>query len=392
MNILFLISVHDNGVGGHFHSLNHISSKLSETNNIKIITIGPGYSKVLMTNPFFYKSINFKYLKFYFLKRELNKIIKEFKPDIYHFFDLRCYNIIRTILSSKKNKFVVTKCGGPNQNYDPHVDNLILFSLENYEWFKRRFKYRKTNIYLIPNRVKAIKPRKEFILNLKDENFTFVRICRIGISYKKSILDSFNLIKKIIDSGISNIKLIVIGSIENIKFYNELKNNELVINGFIQFYTDENYTKEASKMLLLADAVIGTGRGLMEAASLSIPLLTINSKGEIPVLINKNNFWDAFKTNFSERNIFDNLDDNENLKNIVKLIKNKYYYEEMSSFSKHLFDYYFNIDRVIFLYNKVYKNLTISSKRYLLLDSLSIIRSIINITRHHIIYKIKTKS
>ena len=227
---------------------------------------------------------------------------------------------------------------------------------------------------------------------MKDENFTFVRICRIGISYKKSILDSFNLIKKIIDSGISNIKLIVIGSIENIKFYNELKNNELVINGFIQFYTDENYTKEASKMLLLADAVIGTGRGLMEAGSLSIPLLTINSKGEIPVLINKNNFWDAFKTNFSERNIFDNLDDNENLKNIVKLIKNKYYYEEMSSFSKHLFDYYFNIDRVIFLYNKVYKNLTISSKRYLLLDSLSIIRSIINITRHHIIYKIKTKS
>ena len=82
MNILFLISVHDNGVGGHFHSLNHISSKLSETNNIKIITIGPGYSKVLMTNPFFYKSINFKYLKFYFLKRELNKIIKEFKNSV----------------------------------------------------------------------------------------------------------------------------------------------------------------------------------------------------------------------------------------------------------------------------------------------------------------------
>ncbi len=387
MKILFFISVHDNGVGGHFHSLNHISTKLAETNDVKIVTIGPGYSNVIMTNPFFYKSINFKNLRLFYLKREIDKIIDAFKPDIYHFFDLRCYNIIRILISTKKNKFIVTKCGGPNQNYDPHIDNLILFSVENYEWFRKRRKYKSSNIYLIPNRVNAIMLENEGHHIQKEDCFTFVRICRIGISYKKSILDSLNLIEHLISIGIENIRLVIIGSIENLTFFEQLKNHNLVQKGLIQIFTEDIYTKEASKMLSIADAVIGTGRSFMESASLSIPLLTINSKGNIPVLINQDNFHYAFKTNFSERNIFPNYVERENIYNIIELINNKIYYKKMCDFSRYLFDYYFNVDLVTLLYKEVYEKSVYSKKKHLLVDAKSIIRSIINITRQNIIYR-----
>jgi|GEM_PF-2529062 len=221
----------------------------------------------------------------------------------------------------------------------------------------------------------------------KEDCFTFVRICRIGISYKKSILDSLNLIEHLISIGIENIRLVIIGSIENLTFFEQLKNHKLVQKGLIQFFTDNIYTKEASKMLSIADAVIGTGRSFMESASLSIPLLTINSKGNIPVLINQDNFHYAFKTNFSERNIFPNYVERENIYNIIELINNKIYYKKMCDFSRYLFDYYFNVDLVTLLYKEVYEKSVYSKKKHLLVDAKSIIRSIINITRQNIIYR-----
>lgn len=376
MKILFFISVHGHGRGGHVHSLNHISRRLGEENDVSIISIGPGKSDIIESNPHFRKHINYKGFDILKLRRVIKNEIKIFSPDIYHCFDVGSYNIIRLIISSKKHRIVLNKCGGPNPVEFPYVKNIILFSKENQEWFEGQNKYKKTNVFLIPNRVIPLELRPDFHpINKEKNDFIFVRICRIGNTYKKSILDSMNLISKLYESNFINIKLYIIGVVEDEDVLKDLKYNEHVVNGRIVFLTQSVYTSEASKMLYLADAVIGTGRGLMEAASLKKPILAIDKNKDIPVLLDENHFMDAFKTNFSERNVFKNLNANDNLDSISKLIYDLKYYNKISSFSYQCFNMYFNIDKVNELYKSAYKESDTFSRK-ILNDSLMIFKTI----------------
>lgn len=388
MKILYFISLHSHGRGGHLHSLNHISQIVGERNEVKIISLGPGDSSIIERNPYFDKHIPFNGINLLYLKKEIKKTVKHFNPDIYHCFDDGSYNIVRLFISSRNNKLVVSKCGGPNPKYYPYVNNLILFSQENLDWFKNQQKFHDSNIHLIPNRVNAIRPDKTFQpIKKKPDEFVFMRICRIGNGYKKSIDDSIHLIEYLHAKNIHNVKLYVIGAVEDSDLLENYKNHTLVKKEIIVFLTDYIYTSEASKMLYLADALIGTGRGLMEAASLSIPLLAINAKGNIPILLNNINFENAFKTNFSERNEFPDLDNEANLNNIVELIQNENYYAELSKFSKTVFEKHFDLNKVAEAYPSVYKQST-TGKRKLWKDTPLILKSIVNFYRSYL----KTKS
>lgn len=384
MKILFLISVFGHGRGGHFHSLNHISKKIGENSDVKIISFGPGKSNIISSNPYFIEHIDFNGFNFFYFKNKINKLIKKFNPDIYHCFDYGSYNTIRLLISSKKNKIIVNKCGGPNPIIYPHVPNLILFSNENLNWFKNQKKHQNSNIFLIPNRVKALLPDTNFQpIAKKSDEFTFLRICRIGSGYNKSINDSIFLIETLLSRGIKKVKLYIVGVIEDLNVYKKYNKHQLVKDGHVIFLTDQIYTSEASKMLYLADAVIGTGRGLMEASSLAIPLLSINKDDDIPVLLNNDNFLDAFKTNFSERNIFNFISEENNIKNIINIVQNKDYYAEMSLFSKEAFEEHFNIDKVVQSYACAYSE-SVFCKRNIFSDINSISRTLIKFYNSHL--------
>ena len=387
MKILFFISVYGHGRGGHFHSLNHISRKIGENSDVKIISFGPGKSNIIESNPHFLEHIYFNGINFIYFKNKIKELIRNFNPEIYHCFDYGSYNTIRLLISSEKNKIIINKCGGPNPIKYPHVPNLILFSNENLNWFKNQKKHKNSNIYLIPNLVKSLLPDKNFQpIAKKNDEFTFLRICRIGSAYNKSINDSIFLIETLLSKGIKKVKLYIVGVIEDLNIFTKYNNHPLVKNGHVIFLTDPIYTTEASKMLYLADAVIGTGRGLMEASSLSIPLLAINKEDNIPVLLNNDNFLDAFKTNFSERNIFNDISSGNNIKNIITMIQKKDYYTEMSSFSKESFEKYFNIDKVVQSYSCAYTE-SVFYKRNILTDIYIISRTFIKFFNSNLNYK-----
>jgi len=356
------------GRGGHYHSLNHISRKLGEQHEVQIVSVGPAKGGVLEENPFFYKHIDFNGLSFFNLRKEIKEISKSFNPDIFHCFDPPIYNVLRTVISSRKKKIVLNQCGGPNPIEFSHVKNLILFSLENQNWFKGQNKFKETNIYLIPNRVSAIRLEKGFVEYQKKEGvFNFVRICRILKAYQKSVEDSIRLIDKLKQNGINNVRLYVIGTVEEKEMLSDLKNKSLPLGDSVVFITEDIYTKEASKMLYLADAVIGVGRSTMEAASLGIPLLAINSTGNFPVMLDDDNIMDAFRTNFSQRNIFPNYDQDENFGKIIHLINVPAYSEKQRALSKEFFAKYFDIEKVLDAYTNVYEQ-AMFSKRYLISD------------------------
>jgi hypothetical protein len=383
MKILYFISVHGHGRGGHFHSLNHISKKIAEEHEVKIISFGPGKSDIIESNPHFLKHIYFNGLNFFKLRKTIKQETRKFKPDIFHCFDVGSYNIIRLIIPSNKNKLILNKCGGPNPTHFPHVKNLILFSVENQEWFKNQNKFKNANIHLIPNRVKPLQLNPDFKpIEKIPGDFIFIRICRIGHMYKKSILDSINLISKLLEANLKNVKLYLIGVIQDTDVFEEFKNHEFVKNGHLTILTNSKFTNEASKMLYLADAVIGTGRGLMEAASLGKPLLTINKNGDIPVLLYDPYFDDAFKTNFSERNVFPELNNSDNIKRIIQIINDKVCYNENSSFVMQSFEKYFNLKKAKEAYPTAY-NESKTSKRKLIADLPFILRSILSFFRSY---------
>lgn len=375
MKILYFISLFGNGRGGHHYSLSYISNKISETNDVKIVSIGiEDKNAIIFNNSNFLKHINFNGLNFLFLRKELQRIFDEFNPEIYHCFDHHSYNLVRLFINTEKHKVIVNKCGGPNPKKKyPFVPNLILFSQENLDWFQNNKKFNDCNISLIPNRVSKI--HLDYTpLKKEDDNFNFVRICRIDRDNKKSIFDSISLIELLHEKGFTHVKLFLIGVIRNNDLYNDINKHHLLSNGSIVILTNFEYTKEASKMLYLADAVLGTGRNLMEATSLSKPVLSFNANSNIPVLLTEENFANAFRTNFSDRNVF--KDTNKNSANIEKLITDKSYYEEISLFSNRIFYHFFNLDNATDLYINAY-NKSIFGERRILKETHIILRDIL---------------
>jgi len=356
------------GRGGHYHSLNHISRKLAEEHDVKIVSVGPATGDVLEDNPYFYGHIFFDGISFISFRNRILALDRELKPDIFHCFDAPIYNVLRLFISSRRKKIVVNLCGGPNPIEFAHVKNLVLFSLENKEWFESQRKFDDTNIHLIPNRVSAVQLDDVPNEYVKDNQyFNIVRVCRILETYKKSVEDTIELVLFLKKSGIHNVRLYVIGTVEDGRVFSELRRKASSLKDDVVFVTDDKYTKEASRMLYLADAVIGVGRSAMEAASLGIPLLSINANGNHPVLLDETNIMDAFRTNFSQRNVFSQYNEENNLRKITRLISDPAYLKKQREFSQVFFKKYFAIETAAAAYTTVYKS-SMYSKRFLLAD------------------------
>lgn len=376
MKILFFISVHGHGRGGHFNSLHHIANKLSVEHQVGIVSIGPGHSSIIANNSNFLSHVDFNGINLLELKSKSDEIVKQFNPEIIHCFDVGCYNIVRLLYSTKKMKIALNKCGGPNPKVFPYVKNLVLFSVENKQWFEKDKRYYDANIALIPNRVSKIQTTPLDVLK-PDDYFSFVRIARIGKTYKKSIFDSIELIDALYKSNKKlKLKLFIIGVVECPEILSEILNNKYVKDGTVTILTEDKYTIGASKMLYLADSVIGTGRGIMEAASLGLPSLTIDSLSNSPTLITKDTFDDAFRTNFSERNVFSDLTKDKNLTEIETLVSDEEFYQKLSLYTRMIFEQYFDIDQAANRYTEFYESVTISEKKMLLHDAILISKTI----------------
>lgn len=360
MKVTFFISVKGHGSGGHFHSLNHIASAIGKVIDVGIYTIGPGRSGIIEKNIWFKKHLYFNGINILQLRKLVSEEIDKESPDAIHCFDIDVYRIIKLLKLRSLRNIVLNKCGGPNPIDFPHIDKLVVFSSENFNWFRSEAKFKKTNLVLIPNRVDPDSIRFEQFDEYpkSEEYFSFVRIGRIGETYKKSFFDSINLIKTLENLGIC-CRLYVIGTVESRSIFNELKKYSEKLN--VVFITNPPYTENASKMLYLADGVIATGRGVMEATALGLPVLAIERKSDIPVLINGQNFQYFFDTNFSERNTLPNFSKAENLGAIVETIQDRTRRQEISEFSSRLFKEFFDVsggvEKYLALYKHSHKNL-----------------------------------
>src|SRR5690606_6173959 len=125
-------------------------------------------------------------------------------------------------------------------------------------------------------------------------------------------------------------KTVIIGAVHEREIYEVLK-EKAGNNNSIIFVTEDEYTKNARELLGLADLYIGSGRSLMEASFLGLPIAAHVTNGRLPVLIDEGNYEEFLKTNFSGRS-YSNIVDEERLNNIRKLVLNTNNYKKYATF------------------------------------------------------------
>jgi len=346
--ILFLIfSSKKNSGGGHFYSIKSISSGLKNIIEYKILNLGAIYAKPLRdeSNSFFLNLFKYNYFIKIF---SVIKFVKQYNPDVLHAFDFKSLFIARSISLIFKVRIIFTKCGGPNgSNFIPDADVHILFSKENYKHFQLHSSS-KIPQYLIPNRVNKVeidfKHEKKILneFNLKNR-FILMRISRFNQYYDLTFQQSIELLKIILKKE-SNAILVFIGKIQSNDYFHRLRQKTEGLP--VLFITDDVYTYEASRLLNIADIVISTGRGVMEACSLNKIIFCPVNNSKIPVILNENSFESLSTMNFSERAT---LDEETILKYNSEFLNSKAHTN-----TKYFFDNYFSIKAVSSLYEEIY--------------------------------------
>lgn len=356
MNILYIIYNGGTGVGGHHHSLYNVVDIMSRTKNVFIFSIGNSVPKLVSKHPAYIKNLHFG--SFSDLSKT-NKYIYQFTVekniDIIHCFDGNSFNIIYPLLRRIKIPVVLSKCGGPNSKNKiwQIPDSIVLQSQENYNWFESNIYYTGCNKYLIPNRLVHFTPNKKIAGDeVKSNNITFVRINRIGERYKKTMIQSINLMNSI--NPMYKVELIIIGVIEDIEVFEEIKKYAVSQNIVIKFITDQKRVYDAKNFLYLADYVIGTGRSLMEAMSLSIPVFTPVSGSKLPVFVSTSNFENLLMTNFSERNTISEHEQNHAYNEFLRTLESPDYYNSKKEEIRTLYKKYLDINGAIEKYSIVY--------------------------------------
>jgi glycosyltransferase involved in cell wall biosynthesis len=362
MKILYIISTVNSkakGIGGHYYSLLTTANALSKIHDVHIIHIGPFNSVALSDTELKLDEIISPKYNMLFIFRKLNELVKEIKPDILHSFDIPSHFFSRIISFKNKIPNILTKCGGENPKvYFPFTSNLILFSKENEIYFANSNKFRKTKIYLIPNRVSKIKVDDKRINELKQivdltkYDYVILRITRIGYYYKNVNTQLVNLFKELREKDI-NCCLLFIGTVENI----EVKDLLLEETEHLYVISESRFTTNAKALIGVADIVHGTGRSFMEASSYSKIMLVPTANLKYPVLFKKENYIDILNQNISGRYVEKYNNDEQTISEIIDLLKNKNNQKEIKEFTKNVYNQYFNIASVIKKYNEIYSNL-----------------------------------
>lgn len=297
--ILYLITATETSMGGHYYSLLETAIRVREHLAVTVVSIGLKKSPVLELLETDY--IHVPYTGVCPTAIALHKLLKCEMPDVLHAFDSNSFFFGRIVSVINRLPIVLTRCGGPNPKRFPYNDEIVLFSLENYEYLTGKIKFKHANISFIPNRVREKRQDEKRIKTLKHlyggSHPVILRISRISSHHEKSIIQAINLTKLLNRDGIKA-KLIVLGFVEDNDVFNKLLTYQAED---VFFETRNEFTVNASTLIGVADYVVGTGRGFMEAALMGKIMLAPTSNTQIPVLVDLQNVNKIFKENFSSR-------------------------------------------------------------------------------------------
>lgn len=293
------------GQGGFYYTVRDLALAFSSswpTATIQVLVVGDVFPLPLRDDRLRVAQVDFSGKSIGRFTREVLLFGDEFSPTHVHSFDNKSHFFGRWIARRTTAKVFLTRPGGPNSKvFFPYAPHIVCFSEENLNHLSSRRNLRSTDFHLLPQRV-AIPPqdveRMDELRRIIGDDLILLRICRIGTYYRKSILQTLALAQEARAAGLA-LSAVIIGVVQDEAVHAEiqtLKSHEDFV------ITDPHFTVNASRLISVAQAVVGTGRSLVEAALLGKVLLTPLSDSDKPVLVTEENWRELASTNFSERN------------------------------------------------------------------------------------------
>lgn len=364
MRILYLC-YNETGIGngGHYFSLRTTAEEIQKTEATYIASIGSRALSVFSGMDNYYPMISNHPGPLLLLRLVI--FVKKHHINVIHSFDKQSYLFGRILSIITRKPLVHTKCGGPApRGYYPLVRDFVLYSNEDIKYFENAGK-KYENLHYIPNRVKIQPQDQRAIQKLKERlrpnAIVFLRIARISNFYKKNIIDSIDLIKKLRNEGM-DAQLLMIGFVYETEAYEEIlkhKNKDVII------VTEKEFTDDASRLLSIADVVIGTGRGAMEAAILEKILLSTTKDHNIPVLVDEGNISIFFDYNFSSRTPLPGCSDEVVIQKIKGILVSEEKRNKLKGFIREYADKNFKISTMRDQYIHIYSNCMVAELHFM---------------------------
>lgn len=361
-NILFVVTTiksNSAGLGGHYWSLAETAKTLSKVINVQILILGDIKSPVFDNS-----SINVHFEKVtrrhILNSKRLRELVCRYESvDIVHAFDRFAVYFASRIARRIESGLAYTQCGGKIKGFFPYVPNTIVFSHEGFAFLREKYKSFE-NLLLVPNRVgefelnlarvKILRQR----LSLDWSKITAIRISRIGPYYFDELKSIIGVVRWLSNKGTSA-NLVILGTVECVE------TKELILKlirayeltDCVALVTEEEFTKNAKVCLSIADIVIGSGRSLMEASLIGLPVLfpTID-KGFIP--LTKKTYKSGLKFNFSNRTI---IGDNIVYPSLMEIFTSKNVRENCGLEAKEIGASHFLSDGLLPHYMSMYKDI-----------------------------------
>lgn len=359
-HILFVIYTFQ-GTGGHYYSLCATAQALSSRFHVHILNIGEKESPVISNSSLPHSFLPFSGRNFMSVMKGIGRVCREQKADIIHCFDIPSYLVSVFPSWRLRLPIVLTKCGGPilSKNQYPVAENFIFYNLREYQLFLNDAKYKNKNLQLIPNRVGQFDSDYDRISDLQREfglqdRKVIVRIGRIAEAYQRTALQCIRLVKDLHAINPSYY-LLLIGNIKDQSVYNCLKAESDGCD-YISILTEDRFTFNAKELIDLADVVVGTGRGFMEACQKGKKMMAPCKNTRYPVVVTADNFDEILANNISERYVRQEAEDS--IERICELLNN-------APDSRIWYDSYFSIDTAIDRYEHFYMALKPASPHFL---------------------------
>jgi glycosyltransferase involved in cell wall biosynthesis len=289
----------------------------------------------------------------------LSRIVRTFNPDVLHSFDASSFYFARIAAWWHNVRLVHTKCGGPNPTggYFPLPDDLVVFSVENQEFFSTRRRFRHTRVRLIPNRVNEVPQDAARIARLRENiagaEVVFLRIGRLAPCYEEATLQAARLAQRLRADGVPA-RFLQIGVVHVVESGERVR---AALGEQDRLLTEPEFTLNAGELIDAADFVVGTGRSFMEAASRGRVLLAPLEGSTCPVLVTSDNWRELFRTNFSPRGRIAGFDSEANYQAILRIARSPEACRQYADFSRRLFDEHFSAAAAVPAYLKVYEEL-----------------------------------
>lgn len=354
IRVVFIVSVPQHGLGGHYHSLAAIAGTLIDRQAVDASVISVGRRRAAAVDALEADGVKVTHIHYsgantIAVARAVLRECRSFAPDVLHAFDEHAFLFARFAAWKIGAGTVLTKCGGPPPaGFFPQATALTVFSKQDEEWFIGRSCPR---VFLLPNRVRSVPQDQQLIAELarmSPARTRILRVSRIATHYEKTMTDSIRLISRLRASGF-DARLMIVGRVYDVAVYRRLK--ELGQDNVV-WVTDDRFTRDTKRIIDVADIVVGTGRSLMEAVARGRTVLCPAAGLSIPCLVTPVNVEELAKYNFSERGRLETNDD-EQFEALCERLRSGQTQDE-AQFLKDLSARFCAIDSAIAKYQELY--------------------------------------